>query len=164
MTDKKVIYIKANDKAVLELIDKVADKAKYPKKLMRKVAQIMAFHTDENFETEGENAHEDWEEWSDPYKIWRKKHGRGDGKLLVLEHEMREGISRKTTEDTAMIISDKDYAAIHNFGGDIKRGGETVGEMPKRTFMKWTDELKQEILDEVGAELYINEKYDDTLM
>lgn len=104
------------------------------------------------------------EEWSDPYKIWRKKHGRGDGKLLVLEHEMREGISRKTTEDTAMIISDKDYAAIHNFGGDIKRGGETVGEMPKRTFMKWTDELKQEILDEVGAELYINEKYDDTLM
>lgn len=164
MSDKAPIYVKINDEKILEMIDNIGKKAKNPKKIMRLISRIMLVHTDENFETQGKNADEVWEDWSEPYKIWRQKNNYKGDKKLILENEMREGISRKVTNDSAMVYSDKIYSAIHNFGGPIKRRGKTVGDMPKRTFMKWTEDLKQEILDEVGAELLVNEKYDDSFV
>lgn len=160
----ETFYIKSNDKALLKAIDKISDKVKAPSKLMRKIAQIMIEHTDENFETEGENAHENWEDWSEPYALWRTKQGNATGKKLQLEGEMKEGISRETTNNTAMIYSDKEYAALHNFGGDIRRGGKKTGEMPRRTFMKWTDELTREILDEAETEIFLNENYNESFL
>ena len=147
---RRSIYCEINDKEILALLDEMQSKVKDRKKVLRSLARIMQKDVEENFETEGKNiTGEKWEEWSDPYEAYRAKTGRANGKILQLEGELRKGISRKVTDDEAVLYSDKEYAAIHNFGGDIRRDGSIVGEMPERKFMGWHDELKRKITDEL---------------
>ena len=173
MAKKDSICIETNDKRIMEALKEVGNKAKKPKKLMRIASQIMLEDVDSNFDTQGKNADESWQDWFDPYKIWREKNNRGGGELLVLEGEMREGVGRKVTETTAKVYSDKEYAAIHNFGFDdkitkhMKKSGKSFDvdmHIPKKTFMKWHEDLKQNILDELMAELYVNEKYNESFL
>lgn len=42
------------------------------------------------------------------------------------------------------------YAAIHNFGGPIRRKGKIIGRMPKRNFTDWNKQDNQELADAVG--------------
>ena len=108
----------------------------------------------ENFETEGKNSGEKWKEWTDEYKQHREKIGRGNGHIMTLEGELRESISSVVTDEEAMVGSNKEYAAIHNFGGDIKkRGCSGSYEMDARPYAVWTDDLQELIETEIQAQL-----------
>lgn len=122
---------------------------------LMKVARVfMKYTIDENFETEGSHTGEKWAEWSPLWKKRRSRMGRGNGKILGLYGELRKDIRAKHGKDFAMVGTNKKYAALHNFGGDIKRGGKKIGKMPQREFMRMDKYSKEEL----QAELYIKAK------
>lgn len=115
-----------------------------------KIARVFLKNTvDDNFETQGEATGEKWAPWSDSWKKRRIKMGRGSGKILNLEGHLRRDIRAKSGKDFALVGTNKEYAAIHNFGGNknLKRNKT----MPKREFMRLNKSKKEELL----AELYL---------
>ena len=115
-------------------------------KLM-KVARVYMKNTiNENFETEGKNTGEKWAPWQEKYKLNRPK-----GKILSLMGHLRRDMRAKSGKDYAQILFNKEYAAIHNFGGDIQTKYAKI-KMPKREYARLDDYAKEELL----AELYIS--------
>lgn len=154
MTDS--ISIDIEDKKFQTYIEGLFKKVKDLRPLMRVVSQTMKLEVDENFETEGQNAGEKWADWSDSWRLRRTKAGRGNGKILNFNGELRQSITRKSTDTEATVGTNKVYAAIHNFGGEIKKRNGGTFEMAKRSFMVWTDDLKSKIETEVVAYLMKN--------
>ena len=125
---KDTIYCEINDKEIIEIFYKFLNKISDKQKVMRAISRIMLNDVEENFKTQGvNNTGEKWQDWDELYRAYREKIGRGSGDILTLEGELKKGISRKATESEAIVYSDKIYSAIHNFGGDIRRGGKIVG-------------------------------------
>lgn len=148
------VEIKCNYKEINNKLLQLQERAQNMRPLMKSAALIMKNYVDENFETQGEHSGDKWKEWSDEYKEHREKIGRGDGRILSLEGELRESISSIVTDESAMVGSNKEYAAIHNFGGDIKkRGGNGSFEMDARPYAVWTDDLQELIEEEIEGEL-----------
>lgn len=154
MTDS--ITIDIDDKGFQNYIEELFKKVKDLNPLMRIISQTMKLEVDENFETEGQNAGEKWADWSDPWRLRRTQLGRGSGKIMNFNGELRQSITRKATGTEAIVGTNKVYAAIHNFGGEIKKRNGGTFEMEKRAFMVWTDDLKSKIQTEVVAYLMKN--------
>lgn len=147
MTD--LISIDIDDKKFREHILSLFKKLKDLRPLMRIISQTMKLEVDENFETEGQNVGEKWEDWSDSWRLRRTKLGRGSGRIMNFNGELRQSITRKATSTEATVGTNKEYAAIHNFGGEIKKRNGGTFDMVKRAFMVWTDDLKSKIETEV---------------
>lgn len=148
------IKLEINDKEISDYLFKYSARAKNLKTLMRRVGKIIANDIDDNFESEGTNQGDKWTEWSLDWKQSRTKKGRGDGKILQFNGELRESMTRLATNDSVIVGTNKEYAAIHNFGGDIKkRNGKGTFKMPERRFMAFTEELRAKILQEIIYQL-----------
>lgn len=160
MTD--IVKLEIDNKEIKKMLTGIAEKVKKPKKsIFRPVGHIIKNYIDENFETEGENSGEKWQAWSDVYKAHRDYIGRGDGNILQLEGELREKITDKITNDSVIVGTNQDYAAIHNFGFDgINKKGVEMN-MPKRTYMEFTDDLQAQIADEIWCQLKLLEYYEE---
>lgn len=150
------IKLTTNHKEINAKLDELANRVKNIKPALREIGLVMLNYVDENFETEGRNSGEKWEGWSDSYKKFRKKHGRG-GRIMTLEGELRAGMDTKVTNDSVHVGTDKEYARIHNEGGPVKKRNGGFFEMPKRTFMQWTPKLEQLVADE----LFVTLKFQD---
>lgn len=147
----KMFKVNFNAKYITKFLNETSKKLKDLSPLM-KIARVFLKNTvDENFETNGTATGEKWEPWSEKYKKRRAKLNRANGKILNLDGHLRKSIISKSGKDFALVGTSKEYAAIHNFGGDIKRNNKTIGKMPKREFMRLNDYKKEELL----AELYI---------
>ena len=145
-----------NDK-FLELIKRVEKL----KPILREIAHEMQSYVDENFETEGRYSGEKWEDWSDEYREQREKAGRGQGRIMTLEGELRESVESKVTNDSIQVGTNKEYARIHNEGGNVKKRNGGTFDMPKRTFMEWTPKLERIIADSLFAYLKIQDYIDE---
>lgn len=157
---KKPIEIKIDEGEVLDYLEEYASKVKKLKPILRQVSHVMLEDIDENFETEGANQGKKWKDWSDSWKERRKKLGRGKGRILQLEGELRESFTRKVDASSVVVGTNKDYAAIHNFGGKVKkrrakgkRGRTGTFKMPQRRFVAWTESLKVKVSTEIVYEL-----------
>lgn len=115
------IEVKCNDKELFEVFEALCKRVKNMKPIMREITHIMLEDIEENFETEGENANGKWEDWSDDWKEKRIKLGRGEGKILTLNADLRKSFVREASNTEALVGTNKEYAAIHNFGGEIKK-------------------------------------------
>lgn len=154
MTDS--VELNTNIKDIQQVLTNLSKSCKSLKPLMRRINHIIETDIDDNFETEGQNAGKRWSGWSDNWKIARTKMGRGQGKILQLEGELRESITSEAGDSYGIVGTDKEYAAIHNFGGEVrKRGSNGKFNMEARTFMLWTGNLKKKIIEEIKN--YINE-------
>ena len=61
---------------------------------------------------------------------------KGEGGVTLTDSsDLKRSITHSVVGKTAEIGTNVIYAAIHQFGGEIKRGGRTVGQMPKRAFL-----------------------------
>lgn len=152
MTDD-AIKIKHNSKEINDKLLELAQRVKNPKPVLRKIGHVITNYVDEKFETEGKYEGEKWEDWKPSYKKKRAEKGRGKGKILSLEGELRESIDDKVTTDSVEVGTNKVYAAIHNFGGDVKKRNGGSFDMPKRQFMTWEGKLVELVGDELFAEL-----------
>lgn len=155
------VKLEIDNKEVRKMLLDIAERVKNPKKLLRPVGHVIRNYIDENFETEGKNSGEKWQDWSDVYKAHRQYIGRGDGKILQLEGELRQKIEDKVTNDSVIVGTNQDYAAIHNFGFDGPNKNGVDMFMPKRTYMELTDDLQSQIADEIWCQLRLWE-YDET--
>ncbi|SCW97507.1 phage virion morphogenesis protein [Pseudomonas sp. NFACC05-1] len=101
--------------------------------LMRSLAAELASQTEENFEQEGRPQ---WPELSDVTTGRRAETGHWPGKMLqVSAAGLAASISTQATDSTAVVGSNKPYAAMMQFGGDQADFPQLWGDIPGRPYL-----------------------------
>ena len=142
MNDKS-IEIKIDNKDVEKKLLELAQKGENLRPLMKNIAGIFASATEENFKNEGRP--DKWTELSEATKKQRTKQKKWPGQILQVSGQLASSISTQYDDESAIIGSNLDYAAIHQLGGDAGRGKKV--KIPARPYLQLTDDDFNEILD-----------------
>ena len=135
------IEIKIDNKKVEEALLGVAKKASDLRPLMKNIAGIMADSTEENFKVEGRPK---WKDLSEKTKTARKKTGHYPGQILQVSGQLALSVTTQYDDTSAIIGSNKVYAAIHQLGGQAGKNKKTT--IPARPYLKLTDDDFDEII------------------
>lgn len=101
--------------------------------LMHSLAAELASQTEENFEQQGRPQ---WPELSDVTIGRRTETGHWPGKMLqVSAAGLAASISTQATDSTAVVGSNKPYAAMMQFGGDQADFPQLWGDIPSRPYL-----------------------------
>lgn len=101
--------------------------------LMRGVAVELAQQTEQNFENEGRP---EWAELSDTTTERRAKRGHWPGQILqVSAAGLAASITTHATDSSALIGSNKPYAAMMQLGGDQADFPHLWGDIPGRPYL-----------------------------
>jgi phage virion morphogenesis protein len=101
--------------------------------LMRGIAAELASQTEENFENEGRPY---WAELSDTTTERRTKHGHWPGKILqVSAAGLAASVTAHATHRSALVGSNKPYAAMMQFGGEQADFPHLWGDIPARPYL-----------------------------
>ena len=140
---KDPIEIKIDNKAVNERLLELAKRGENLRPLMKNIAGIFASSTEENFKEEGRP--DKWTGLADITKEKRRKKNKWPGQILQVEGQLAASVNTQYDNDSAVIGSNKDYAAIHQLGG--LAGKNKKVEIPARPYLQLTDDDFDEILD-----------------
>ena len=143
MSDKP-IEIKIDNKDVERKLLELAQKSENLRPLMKNIAGIFASATEENFKNEGRP--DKWTELSEATKKQRTKQKKWPGQILQVSGQLASSISTQYDDESAIIGSNLDYAAIHQLGGQAGKNKKV--EIPARPYLKLTDDDFEEILTE----------------
>ncbi|PTS92700.1 phage virion morphogenesis protein [Pseudomonas sp. HMWF006] len=100
--------------------------------LMRSAAAELLSQTEENFENEGRP---DWADLSDVTTERREKSGNWPGQILQISSAgLAASITSAATESSALVGSNKPYAAMMQFGGYKSEFPHLWGDIPSRPF------------------------------
>lgn len=101
--------------------------------LMRGVAAELAQQTEQNFENEGRP---EWAELSDTTTERRAKKGNWPGQILqVSAAGLSASITTHATDSSALVGSNKPYAAMMQFGGVQADFPHLWGDVPARPYL-----------------------------
>lgn len=101
--------------------------------LMHSLAAELASQTEENFEQEGRPQ---WPELSDVTIERRAEAGHWPGKMLqVSAAGLAASITTQATDSSALVGSNKPYAAMMQFGGDRADFPQLWGDIPGRPYL-----------------------------
>ncbi|PMY40101.1 MULTISPECIES: phage virion morphogenesis protein [Pseudomonas] len=101
--------------------------------LMRGIAAELASQTEENF---GEEGRPEWEDLSDVTTARREKNGNWPGQMLqVSSAGLAASITTQATDSSALVGSNKPYAAMMQFGGTKSDFPHLWGDIPGRQFL-----------------------------
>ena len=142
MSDKP-IEIKIDNKDVERKLLELAQKGENLRPLMKNIAGIFASATEEKFKNEGRP--NKWTELSEATKKQRTKQKKWSGQILQVSGQLASSISTQYDDESAIIGSNLDYAAIHQLGGQAGKNKKV--EIPARPYLKLTDDDFNEILD-----------------
>lgn len=142
MSDKP-IEIKIDNNDVERKLLELAQKGENLRPLMKNIAGIFASATEENFKNEGRP--DKWTELSEATKKQRTKQKKWPGQILQVSGQLASSISTQYDDESAVIGSNLDYAAIHQLGGQAGKNKKV--EIPARPYLKLTDDDFNEILD-----------------
>ena len=142
MSDKP-IEIKIDNNDVERKLLELAQKSENLRPLMKNIAGIFASATEENFKNEGRP--DKWTELSEATKKQRTKQKKWPGQILQVSGQLASSISTQYDDESAVIGSNLDYAAIHQLGGQAGKNKKV--EIPARAYLKLTDDDFNEILD-----------------
>ena len=142
MSDKP-IEIKIDNNDVERKLLELAQKSENLRPLMKNIAGIFASATEENFKNEGRP--DKWTELSEATKKQRTKQKKWPGQILQASGQLASSISTQYDDESAIIGSNLDYAAIHQLGGQAGKNKKV--EIPARAYLKLTDDDFNEILD-----------------
>lgn len=135
------IEIKIDNKKVEKALLEIAQKTSNLRPLMKNIAGIMADSTEENFKEEGRPK---WKDLSEKTKTARKKTGHYPGQILQVSGQLALSVTTQYDETSAVIGSNKVYAAIHQLGGLTGKNKKTT--IPARPYLSLTNEEYEEIL------------------
>ena len=110
------IEIKIENKELNHVLDRLFEKTSDLKPLMKNIAGIMADSVEENFKQEGRP--DKWEELKKVTIKLRTQKGYWPGKILQMRGELAASITSNYDESSAIVGSNKEYARIHQLGGD----------------------------------------------
>lgn len=142
MSDKP-IEIKIDNNDVERKLLELAQKSENLRPLMKNIAGIFASATEENFKNEGRP--DKWTELSEATKKQRTKQKKWPGQILQVSGQLASSISTQYDDESAVIGSNLDYAAIHQLGDQAGKNKKV--EIPARPYLKLTDDDFNEILD-----------------
>lgn len=155
MSSKPIeVKVYSNHKDILKGLEEISERAKNKKTILHELSRTVLIYISEAFKTQGQSMGEKWQDWSKIYKETRKEIGGG---ILTLEGDLSKSVTRKVNEDNVIISTDKEYAAIHNFGMDFPDKNGRNPNMPKRTFMEFTDDLEEQLITQMWGDLKIDE-------
>lgn len=117
--------------------------------LIKNIAGVFAYSTEENFKEEGRP--DKWTDLAEPTKKQRKKKGHWPGQILQVSGQLASSVNTYYDDDSAIIGSNLEYAAIHQIGGQAGRSKSV--EISARPFLQLTPEDFEEILQSVGSYL-----------
>ena len=135
------IEIKIDNKKVEKALLEIAQKTSNLRPLMKNIAGIMADSTEENFKVEGRPK---WKDLSEKTKTAREKTGHYPGQILQVSGQLALSVTTQYDDSSAVIGSNKVYAAIHQLGGQAGKNKKTT--IPARPYLKLTDDDFDEII------------------
>ena len=141
MSDKP-IEIKFDNQEVHEKLLELAKKTENLRPLMKNIAGIFAYSTEENFKEEGRP--DKWLDLAESTKKQRTKKRKWPGQILQVEGKLAASINTFYDNDSAVIGSNLEYAAIHQLGGQAGRNKSV--EIPARPYLKLTKNDYEEIM------------------
>lgn len=101
--------------------------------LMRGIAAELASQTEENF---GEEGRPEWDDLSDVTTARREKNGNWPGQMLqVSSAGLAASITTQATDSSALVGSNKPYAAMMQFGGTKSDFPHLWGDIPSRPYL-----------------------------
>lgn len=139
----KPIEIQIDNKAVTEKLLELAQKGENLRPLMKNIAGIFAYSTEENFKNEGRPK---WQDLAETTKKQRQKKRKWPGQILQVEGQLASSVNTYYDNDSAVIGSNLDYAAIHQLGGQA--GKNKSATIPARPYLQLTDDDFEEIIAE----------------
>ncbi len=139
MADKH-IEIKIDNKEIEKHLLKLADKTKSLRPLMKNIAGIFSYSTEENFKEEGRPK---WKDLAEITKKKREKKGKWPGPILQVEGQLASSVSTYY----ATIGSNLPYAAIHQLGGQAGKNKKVT--IPARPYLHLDSSDIEEIIDTI---------------
>ena len=139
------IEIKIDDIKLQEILKKLISKVQNLRPLMKNISGIMMDSVEENFEKEGRP--DKWQELAKSTIKQRKKKGHWPGRILQVRGELASSITSYYDSDSAVVGTNKVYAAIHQFGGDAGRGKKA--KIPARPYLSLTTNDEKQIINEI---------------
>ena len=136
------IEIKFDNKEVESKLLDLAQKSENLRPLMKNIAGIFAYSTEENFKNEGRP--DKWTELSESTIKQRTKNKQWPGMILQISGQLASSVNTYYDNDSAVIGSNLEYAAIHQLGGQA--GRNKAVEIPARPYLQLTPEDFEEIL------------------
>lgn len=137
------IEIKIDNKEVESRLLDLAQRSENLRPLMKNIAGVFAYSTEENFKKEGRP--DMWIDLAESTKRQRKKKGHWPGQILQVSGQLASSISTYYDNDSTVIGSNLDYAAIHQLGGQAGKNQSVT--IPARPYLKLTNEDFEEIID-----------------
>lgn len=136
------IEIKIDNKQIESKLLDLAQKSENLRPLMKNIAGIFAYSTEENFKEEGRPK---WQNLKDSTIKQRTKKKQWPGMILQVTGQLASSVNTYYDDDSAIIGSNLAYAAIHQLGGQTGRNKSV--EIPARPYLKLSDDDMDEILD-----------------
>jgi phage virion morphogenesis protein len=113
-----MIRIGIVDTQIMHMLDKLVARAIDQTPVMRRVAGIMAHSVEENFASEGRPK---WAALQPATIKAREKKGNWPGKILQQRGDLAASIHDEYDHNSAVVGTNKRYAAIHQLGGTIDK-------------------------------------------
>ena len=136
------IEIKLDNKEVESRLLDWVKRSENLRPLMKNIAGIMADSTEENFKEEGRPK---WKDLSEKTKTVRRKTGHYPGQILQVSGQLAMSITTQYDNESAVIGSNKVYAAIHQLGGPAGKNKKTT--IPARPYLRLTENDYHDILE-----------------
>ena len=143
------IEIKIDSQEVEHKLQEIAKKTSDLKPLMKNIAGIFASAAEDNFAEEGRP--DKWQDLSKVTKKLREKKGKWPGQILQVSGQLASSINTYYDNNSAIIGSNLEYAAIHQLGGQAGRNKKVT--VLARPYLKLTDEDFEEIMDVIKKHL-----------
>ena len=136
------IEIKLDNKEVESRLLDLAKRSENLRPLMKNIAGIFAYSTEENFKEEGRP--DKWTDLAESTKKQRTKTGHYPGQILQVSGQLVSSISTYYDNDSAVIGSNLDYAAIHQLGGQAGKNQSVT--IPARPYLQLNNEEIIEVI------------------
>ena len=144
------IEIKIDNQEVKQRLLELAHRGENLRPLMKNITGVFAYSTEENFANEGRP--NKWLDLSERTKKQRKKSGHWPGQILQVSGQLASSISTYYDDESAIIGSNLDYAAIHQLGGQA--GKNKSVSIPARPYLNLANDNIEEILEETEKYLF----------
>ena len=143
------IEIKIDNQKVQERLLNLAKRSENLRPLMKNIAGVFAYSTEENFKEEGRP--DKWTDLAESTKKQRTKTGHYPGQILQVSGQLASSVNTYYDDNSAVIGSNLDYAAIHQLGGQA--GRNKAVEIPARPYLNLTDDDFDEIITFIRGHL-----------
>ena len=136
------IEIKLDNKEVESRLLDLAKRSENLRPLMKNIAGIFAYSTEENFKNEGRP--DKWTELSESTIKQRTKNKQWPGMILQISGQLASSVNTYYDNDSAVIGSNLDYAAIHQLGGQAGKNQSVT--IPARPYLQLNNEEIIEVI------------------